>query len=90
MGTTTIRGKGQLTIPADIREAAHLEEGDPVFIEVVADGILLRPQKVIDATQAWFWNAAWQSGEGEAEADRAAGRGDIFESAEAFLDSLDD
>jgi antitoxin PrlF len=90
VATATIRGKGQLTIPADIREAAHLEEGDPVLIEVVADGILLRPQKVIDATQAWFWNAAWQAGEAEAEADLAAGRGDIFESAEAFLDSLDD
>jgi len=23
--------------------------------EITADGILLRPQKLIDATQAWFW-----------------------------------
>ena len=88
MSSTIIRGKGQLTIPSDIRQAAHLEEGDPVLVEIVADGILLRPQKMIDATQAWFWTRAWQTGEAEAEADLAAGRSDVFESSEAFLGSL--
>ncbi len=90
MSSTTIRGKGQLTIPADIREAAHLEEGDPVEIEIIAEGILIRPRKVIDATQAWFWSRAWQAGEAEAAADIVSGRSDIFESSDTFLDSLDD
>lgn len=89
MSTTVIRGKGQLTIPADIREAARLEEGDPIEVELTADGILLRPHKVIDATQAWFWTPSWQAGEAEAEADIAAGRTRTFESDEAFLRSLD-
>jgi len=57
----TIRNKGQVTIPAHIRKAAHLEEGDPVEFELVAEGILLRPGKVIDATQAWFWTPEWQA-----------------------------
>jgi hypothetical protein len=56
---------------------------------MVAEGILLRPQKVIDATQAWFWTKAWQAGEAEAEADIEAGRTTAFDSSEAFLDSLD-
>jgi AbrB family looped-hinge helix DNA binding protein len=90
MSITTIRGKGQVTIPAEIREAAHLEEGDPVEVELVAEGILLRPRKVIDATQAWFWTPAWQTGEREAADDLAAGRSRVFESSEDFLDSLDD
>jgi antitoxin PrlF len=57
---TVLRRKGQLTIPAEIREAVHLEEGDPVKIEVVDGAIMLRPCKVVDASQAWFWTPEWQ------------------------------
>lgn len=88
MATTNLRSKGQITIPADIRKAVHLEEGDPVEVEVVADGILLRPQKVIDATQAWFWTAAWQQGEREAAEELARGEGDRHESGEELLAAL--
>ena len=87
--TTTIRNKGQVTIPASIRRAARLEDGDPVEIEVVEGGILLRPQKVIDATQAWYWTAAWQAGERAASAELEAGEGTTFESSDDFLASLD-
>ncbi len=90
MTTTVLRSKGQLTIPADVREATHLEEGDPIKIEVVEGGILLRPCKVVDATQAWFWTPGWQKREREADGDRAAGRFERFESDEAFLGALDE
>jgi AbrB family looped-hinge helix DNA binding protein len=90
MSSTTVRGKGQITIPSDIRQAAHLEEGDPVEVEIVPEGILLRPRKVIDATQAWFWTPAWQAGEREAADDLAAGRSTVYESSDSFLASLDD
>ena len=90
MPVSIIRAKGQLTIPQDIREAVHLEEGDPVEIEVTADGILLRPKKLIDASQAWFWSPGWQPGEHEASADIAAGRVTRSASPLAFLISLDD
>jgi len=85
---TTLRAKGQLTLPEEIRAAARLEEGDLLEAEITADGILLRPQKVIDATQAWFWTPEWQRGEREADADLAAGRGETFNSGEDFLDAL--
>jgi antitoxin PrlF len=84
-----MRAKGQMTIPQDVREAAHLEEGDPVEIEITADGILLRPKKLIDASQAWFWTPEWQQGERAASADIEAGRLTTHASSEAFLDSLD-
>jgi antitoxin PrlF len=90
VSTTIVRAKGQVTIPSDIRRAAHLEEGDPVEVEVVEEGILLRPRKVIDATQAWFWSPTWQAGEREASLELAHGEGDVYESADAFLASLDD
>jgi len=86
--TTNLRSKGQITIPSDIRRAVHLEEGDPVEVELVADGILLRPQKVIDATQAWFWTAAWQQGERDAAVERSLGTGERHDSDEDFLAAL--
>ncbi len=90
MASTTIREKGQMTIPAEIRKAARLEEGDPIDVELVAEGILLKPRKVIDATQAWFWTPKWQAGEHEAAEELERGEGKTFESSEAFLASLDE
>jgi antitoxin PrlF len=88
MSRTTVRAKGQITLPDDVRRAAHLEEGDLLEAEITAEGILLRPQKLIDATQAWFWSPSWQSGEFDADADRAAGRVSTFTSGEEMLSSL--
>ena len=88
-GTARVRDRGQITIPVEVREAARLAEGDPVEIEMVPEGILLRPQKTIDSTQAWFWTAAWQKGEAEASDDLAAGRVTKLEKDEDFLGALE-
>ena len=88
MARTTLRAKGQLTLPDEIRQAAHLEEGDLLDAEITEDGILLRPRKVIDSTQAWFWTPTWQAGEREADSDREAGRAQMFRSGEAFTEEL--
>ncbi len=88
MARVTLRAKGQLTLPEEICAAAHLAEGDLLDAEITDEGILLRPEKATDATQAWFWTPEWQAGEREADADLAAGRGDTFESGEEFLDAL--
>ena len=88
MSRTTLRAKGQLTLPEEIRTAAHLEEGDLLDAEITDEGILLRPRKVIDSTQAWFWTSTWQAGEREADADRVAGRMETFDSNDSLLDGL--
>ena len=85
-----MRKKGQLTLPRAIRAAAHLEEGDPIEVEMTSEGILLRPQKVIDSTQAWFWAPAWQAGEAEASADIESGRTTVHDSTDDFLAALDE
>jgi len=90
MPDTRVRAKGQVTIPPDLRERAHLEEGDLVEVEMVPEGILLKPQKVIDTTQAWFWTPAWQAGERDASLDIAEGRVEVFKTDEDFLASLDE
>lgn len=88
MARTTLRAKGQLTLPEEIRAAARLEEGDLIEAEITEEGILLRPQKVIDATQAWFWAPQWQQGEREADADLSAGRGETFASGDELIEAL--
>ncbi len=88
MTRMTLRAKGQLTLPDEIRKAAHLTEGDLLEAELTDEGILLRPKKIIDATQRWFWSAEWQNGEREADEDLAAGRIEVFDSSDEFLAAL--
>jgi AbrB family looped-hinge helix DNA binding protein len=90
MSRIVIRRKGLITIPADVREAAFLQEGDLLEVELVDEGILLRPCKVIDATQAWFWHRAWQESERKAQVDLAAGRSTVYETSEDFLASFEE
>ena len=86
---TTLRKKGSLTIPAAVRKAARLAEGDPVYVTMTEEGILLKPQKLVDATQAWFWESSWQAREREADEDLAAGRTVRHGSSKEFLSALD-
>jgi AbrB family looped-hinge helix DNA binding protein len=90
MTMKALRAKGQITVPSDILKAAHLQEGDPVEFVLTAEGVLMRPKKIIDSTQAWFWTPAWQAGEAEASADIEAGRVERFETDEDFLASFTD
>lgn len=86
---TKLSSKGQITLPKAVRNAVRLAEGDPVKIEVTDEGaILLRPQKMIDASQSWFFTATWQEGEAAASADIAAGRTTVHKSNEDFLAAL--
>ena len=41
---TRMREKGQVTIPADIRESLHLSKDSLLSIARVGDGILLAPK----------------------------------------------
>jgi len=89
MATARLRAKRQVTVPRDVAEAARLEEGDPIEFEMVEDGILMRPQKVIDASQAWFWTPEWQAGEREADREAAAGEGTFYEDTESLIAGLE-
>jgi AbrB family looped-hinge helix DNA binding protein len=86
---TTMRDKGQITIPTEIRKAARLEEGDSVEASLTPDGILLRPRRPIDSTQAWFWEPKWQARERGAGKDIAMGNVRTFKTEKAFMKDLD-
>jgi len=83
-----IRKKFQITLPLSIRKQLDLEEGDYIAVEVRDDEVVLRPKKLIDKSQAWFWSEGWQAAEHEATADIQAGHVHEFPDAEeaiAFL-----
>lgn len=46
MALVRVRRAAQITMPREIRQAAHLEEGDYLEAEVTEAGILLRPVSI--------------------------------------------
>lgn len=88
MSLMRIRPKGQLTLPDSIRRQVQIEEGDYLEVSVEEGAIVMRPKKLIDADQAWFWTDAWQRGEREASDDIAAGRVRRSKGADEFIESL--
>ena len=84
----TLRPNGQLTLPADIRASAHADTGDVFVAEVEDDAIVLRPKKLVDAAQAYFWTDEWQAGEREASDDMVHVRVKTSRSAAALIADL--
>ena len=74
---------GPLTIPTEIREAAHLREGDTVLVEAADGGVMIRH---IDPSQAGFWTPEWLAREHEIDEEIARGTTAIvYASTEDFL-----
>ncbi len=60
---TRMREKGQVTIPAGIRQSLHLSKDSVLSIAKVGDGILLTPQpSVFEAVSGKFGKAAKAKG----------------------------
>lgn len=86
---TKVTRHGQITLPAAVRRAVNVEEGDYIEVRVEGDVIVLTPKKLIDKSQSYFWTAEWQAAEREASADIAAGRVCEFEDVEDLIASLE-
>lgn len=89
--TARVRGRGQVTLPAEVREALRVGEGDEVEFTRHEDGtVTVRGLKTIPADQAWFWSPEWQAGEQEADAEIAAGDlSPVYGNAEEMFADLD-
>lgn len=86
---STLREKGQLTLPTEVRAALHINAGDEIEFQVVEGGqVLMRGLKMIPADQAWFWTDSWQKGEQEATREIREGRVETFKDDESFLDFI--
>lgn len=90
MDITTVKTKGQITLPQSIRKFLGIREGDVLAISVEGSRIVLSPQVLIDREQAWFWTPEWQAAEREASADIKTGQVFHFESAQEAIAALDE
>ena len=84
-----LRERGQITLPAEVRTALHIAEGDEVHFEVTEHGVLMRGLTMVPTDQAWFWTKTWLGGEARADDDISQGRVTTYENADDFLDGLD-
>lgn len=87
---STLREKGQLTLPSEIRSALHVDAGDDIEFVLLSSGeVVLRGLKMIPADQAWFWTESWQRGERQASEEIAAGKVETFKDEESFIAFLE-
>jgi AbrB family looped-hinge helix DNA binding protein len=80
---------GQITLPSSVREKLGIVEGDFVEIQVVAEKAVLKPKKMVDKSQAYFWTKRWQEAEREADKDIKARRTKTFNTVDELIKDLD-
>ncbi len=77
-----------ITLPVWLLNRFHVSVGDFVRLEETRDGVLLKPAKLIDPSQAYFWTKEWQAGEQEVEEDLRKGRVKAFKSVKELMRDL--
>ncbi len=81
-----ISPQGQIRIPKKIMIALGIEKGDYVEVDVEERQIVLKPRKLIDPSQGWYWTREWQKMEAEVDAEIEKDQlSPKFESAEEGL-----
>ncbi len=86
--TVKVTRRGQVTLPASLRNAAHIEEGDYIQFFIEGETINLIVKKLVDKSQTYFWTREWQEGEREADEDIRAGRIKTFDSVDELIAEL--
>jgi len=84
-----ISPQGQIRIPRKFMVTLGLEAGDYIEVLLEGDHIALKPRKLIDPSQGWYWTKEWQ--EAEKEVDGEIDRGDVspaFQTAPEGLEWL--
>ena len=70
MATSTIMKispQGQIRIPKKIMITLGIENGDYVEVDVENSQIVLKPRKLIDPSQGWYWTKEWQKMEADVD-----------------------
>jgi AbrB family looped-hinge helix DNA binding protein len=53
MALVKVRRAAQITLPAEVRDALRVSEGDYLEAELVEGGVLFRPVAIVSREQAW-------------------------------------
>jgi bifunctional DNA-binding transcriptional regulator/antitoxin component of YhaV-PrlF toxin-antitoxin module len=77
-----------ITLPTWLIRRFRVGVGDFVRIEETENGVLLKPAKLIDPSQSYFWTKEWQEREREAEQEIRKGRVKKFKSVKGLMKDL--
>ena len=50
-------------------QTLDIEKGDYVEVDIDQGQIILKPRKLIDPSQGWYWTKEWQKMEAEVDED---------------------
>ena len=53
MALMRVRAAAQLTLPAEVRKALNVKEGDYLEAEIVEGGVFLKPVAVVERERSW-------------------------------------
>ena len=81
-----ISPQGQIRIPKKIMLRLGIEKGDYVEVDVERRQIVLKPRKLIDPAQGWYWTKEWQ--QIEAEVDEEVDKETLSPEFESVEDGL--
>ena len=85
-----ISPQGQIRIPKKVLEALKITPGDYVEVDVESGHAVLRPRKLIDPSQGWYWTEEWQRTETEVDKELENEQcSPVFQTAEEGLKWLD-
>ncbi len=85
-----ISPQGQIRIPKRVLEALKIVPGDYVEVDVENGHAILKPRKLIDPSQGWYWTEEWQKAEAEVDKDLEKEEcSPVFQSAEEGMEWLD-
>lgn len=70
MAISTLTSKGQTTVPKEVREALHLEEGDKLTWEIRGGKVSV----TTDRPALWEWEGFIKTGSGDVVKDIAEAR----------------
>jgi antitoxin MazE len=83
-----VNRRGQITLPASLRRAAQIGEGDYIQLCVESDTITMSVKRLVEKSQAYFWTREWQEGEREADEDIRTGHLKTFDSVDELIAEL--
>lgn len=85
-----LRGRSQITLPAEIVKKLNIKTGDNLEVTLNGDRIIVTPVMVIERSQAWFWSKEWQDKEREVEEDIKAGKLGHAKDVDDLIEQLED
>ena len=62
-----ISPQGQIRLPKKIMQTLGIDKGDYVEVDVQEGNVVLKPRKLIDPSQGWYWTKEWQRMEAEVD-----------------------